>query len=55
MKKYIATIAGLTLLFFLIQVLDVFAFDQSTDTGGSFFGTWVSLLPPVVAILQPGK
>src|SRR6056297_4262068 len=50
MKKYFLTITGLTVLFFLMQVLDVFAFDQPSETPGSFFGTWVSLLPPVVAI-----
>lgn len=50
MKKYLATILGLTALFFLMQVLDVFAFNQPSETPGSFFGTWVSLLPPVVAI-----
>ena len=50
MKKYLATILGLTALFFLLQVLDVFAFNQPSESPGSFFGTWVSLLPPVVAI-----
>jgi Na+/H+ antiporter NhaC len=50
MKKYLTTILGLTALFFLMQVLDVFAFNQPSETPGSFFGTWVSLLPPVVAI-----
>src|SRR6056297_4187022 len=50
MKKYFLTITGLTALFFLMQVLDVFSFDQPSETPGSFFGTWVSLLPPVVAI-----
>lgn len=50
MKKFLAIITGLTALFFLIQVLDVYAFDQPSESQSGIFGTWISLLPPVVAI-----
>lgn len=51
MKKYFTVILGLTALFFLMQVLDVFALAQASEKSVGFFGTWVSILPPVVAII----
>ncbi|MCC5905679.1 MAG: Na+/H+ antiporter NhaC family protein [Balneolaceae bacterium] len=50
MKKYFTTALFLTLLFFLFSWLDLFAFAQNSSEDSGYYGTWVSLIPPLVAI-----
>jgi len=50
MKKFAITGLMMTLLYLLFGWLDVFAFIQPDTAEGRFFGTWISLLPPIVAI-----
>ena len=50
MKKYLYTALFLTLIYLIAGWLDLFALSNSDTTAGSFYGTWVSLIPPVVAI-----
>lgn len=50
MKKFAITGLMMTLLYLLFGWLDVFAFIQPGTAEGRFFGTWISLLPPIVAI-----
>lgn len=51
MKKYFLTIGGLTVLFFAVTSDLLFGFSDSVSSGSDIYGTWVSLLPPVIAIL----
>lgn len=51
MKKYLLTIGGVTLLFFTAAVTNLFGFSDELTSSSSAYGTWVSLLPPVVAIV----
>ena len=50
MKKYLYTALFLTLIYLIAGWLDLFALSNSDTTAGSFYGTWISLIPPVVAI-----
>ncbi|NBC04473.1 MAG: hypothetical protein GVY20_12310, partial [Bacteroidetes bacterium] len=50
MKKFAITGLMMTFLYLLFGWLDVFAFIQPGTAEGRFFGTWISLLPPIVAI-----
>ncbi|MCC5941471.1 MAG: hypothetical protein JJU37_08005 [Balneolaceae bacterium] len=50
MKKYLYTALITTLLFLVAGWFDLFAFaDASPDSTGAY-GTWISLIPPLVAI-----
>lgn len=50
MKKYFITAFILTLLFFVVGWYDLFAFTDSNGEAVPFYGTWVSLFPPLIAI-----
>ncbi|TVQ66932.1 MAG: Na+/H+ antiporter NhaC family protein [Balneolaceae bacterium] len=52
MKKYFITALILTLAYFTAGWMDLFAFAESSGYEGAhpFFGTWISLIPPLVAI-----
>lgn len=50
MKKYFITASILTLIFLVAGWYDLFAFAQNSDEPTSYFGTWLSLIPPIVAI-----
>lgn len=50
MKKYLYTAILLTLIYLIAGWLDLFALSNSDTSAGSFYGTWISLIPPVVAI-----
>ena len=50
MKKFFITALLLTLIFTLGIWLDLFASAESDPTGFELYGTWISLLPPLVAI-----
>lgn len=50
MKKFAITGLILTLLYLLFGWFNLFAFVQPATAEGTFFGTWISLLPPIVAI-----
>lgn len=50
MKKYLITAVVLTLIYFFAGWLDLFAFSTTETGGSSFYGTWISLIPPIVAI-----
>lgn len=48
MKKYGITIVSVTLLWLLFGWMNLFGFSEAGESG--IFGTWVSILPPLVAI-----
>jgi len=50
MKKYFITASILTFLFLVAGWYDLFAFAQNTGEITPYFGTWLSLIPPLVAI-----
>ncbi len=50
MKKFFITALLLTLIFTLGIWLDLFASAESDPNGFELYGTWISLLPPLVAI-----
>ena len=50
MKKYFFTALITTLLFFVAGWFDLFAFSAESLESGGAYGTWVSLIPPLVAI-----
>jgi Na+/H+ antiporter NhaC len=50
MKKYFITAFVLTLIFLIAGSFELFAFTADTPSGGSYYGTWISLIPPLVAI-----
>jgi Na+/H+ antiporter NhaC len=50
MKKYVATALFLTLIFLLAGRLDLFAFAEIGSEATGYYGTWISLIPPLVAI-----
>lgn len=50
MKKYFITAFILTLLFLVAGWYDLFAFTDSNGEPAAFYGTWVSLFPPLIAI-----
>src|SRR5690625_4865152 len=51
MKKYLLIIGGLTLLFFAASAANLFGFTEEVAYSPSVYATWVSLLPPVIAIV----
>ena len=50
MKKYFITASILTFLFLVAGWYDLFAFAQNSGEITPYFGTWLSLIPPLVAI-----
>ena len=50
MKKYLFTAAILTLIYLFAGWFDLFAFTNTDTKAGAYYGTWVSLIPPIVAI-----
>ncbi len=50
MKKYFITTFTLTLIFWIAGSLELFAFAAENSSTGSYYGTWLSLIPPLVAI-----
>ena len=50
MKKYFITTFTLTLIFWIAGSLELFAFATENSSTGSYYGTWLSLIPPLVAI-----
>lgn len=50
MKKILLTTFGLTVLFVLTVAFDLFAFTETDSPNIGIFGTWVSIIPPLVAI-----
>jgi Na+/H+ antiporter NhaC len=50
MKKYFITAFVLTLIFLIAGSFELFAFTADTPSGGRYYGTWISLIPPLVAI-----
>tara|TARA_R100001143_G_scaffold63575_1_gene72197 strand:- start:7656 stop:9392 length:1737 start_codon:yes stop_codon:yes gene_type:complete len=50
MKKFALTATILTLLFLVAGWYDLFAFAQISGEPKPYFGTWLSLIPPLVAI-----
>ena len=50
MRKYFLTAVILTCLYLLAGWYDLFAFSGSETSEFGFYGTWVSLIPPLVAI-----
>jgi Na+/H+ antiporter NhaC len=50
MKKYFITASVLTLLFLVAGWYDLFAFSDANGEPTPFFGTWLSLIPPLIAI-----
>lgn len=50
MKKYLFTAAILTLIYLFAGWLDLFAFANTDIEAGSYYGTWISLIPPIIAI-----
>lgn len=50
MKKYFFTALITTLLFFVAGWFDLYAFADGSEESGGAYGTWVSLIPPLVAI-----
>ncbi len=50
MKKYFFTALITTLLFFVAGWFDLFAFAADSSEASGAYGTWVSLIPPLVAI-----
>src|SRR5690625_6876643 len=51
MKKYLLIIGGITLLFFTALSANLFGFTDEAASSSSVYATWVSLLPPVIAIV----
>ena len=50
MKKFFITALALTLIFTLGMWLNLYASGETTPNGFELYGTWISLLPPLVAI-----
>ena len=50
MKKYFITTFTLTLIIWIAGSLELFAFAAENSSTGSYYGTWLSLIPPIVAI-----
>src|SRR5690625_5740172 len=50
MKKYLLIIGGITLLFFTALSANLFGFADEAACSSSVYATWVSVLPPVIAI-----
>ncbi len=50
MKKYLYTALITTLLFLVAGWFDLFAFADASPDSAGVYGTWISLIPPLVAI-----
>ncbi len=50
MKKYLITAFILTLIYLVAGWFDLFALTTAETGSTSYYGTWISLIPPVVAI-----
>lgn len=50
MEKYFITAMILSVIFLAAGWFDLFAFAENSNQPGGFYGTWISIIPPIVAI-----